>query len=69
MYNPNGPVCFHKNNAINAEHFLHGNSKLITITSKTVSNFLQLFHEKGFEKLKLGFSDKLKWLEEHVSMT
>lgn len=28
-----------------------------------------MFMERGVDILKLGFSDKQKWLEEHVSMT
>lgn len=50
------------------KYFFYGNLKFIIIIFKIVSNFFQLFYEKGFEKFKFGFFDKLKWLEEYVSM-
>lgn len=68
MYNLNGFVCFYKNNVKIVEYFFYGNLKFIIIIFKIVSNFFQLFYEKGFEKFKFGFFDKLKWLEEYVSM-
>lgn len=68
MYNLNGFVCFYKNNVINVEYFFYGNLKFIIIIFKIISNFFQLFYGKGLEKFKFGFFDKLKWLEEYVSM-